>query len=112
MEPIGPLDTGIPQSALRNPQSTDEAARFRQTAQEFEGIFLGLLLKAMRPPGGSEGFLAESTDAQAYREMFDQEVGRSLARAGGIGLAQMILRDQERREAAQTNAKPTTDLSK
>ena len=76
------------------------ATRVRETAEEFEGVFLGLLMKAMRPSGGKGGLFAESADTQAYREFFDQEIGRSLARAGGIGLAQLVLRDQALREAA------------
>lgn len=89
-----------PQSEIPDPKSGSEAERLRETAQEFEGVFLGLLLKAMRGSVGSGGLFKESTDGQIYREMFDQEIGRSLARAGGIGLAQMILRDQARRQGA------------
>ena len=104
MEPILPPSAqAIPHSAIRNPQSPGEAERLRRTAQEFEGVFLGLLLKAMRGSVGSGGLFKEGTDAQVYREMFDQEIGRSLARAGGIGLAQIILRDQALRHGAEGN---------
>jgi flagellar protein FlgJ len=70
------------------------AARLRQTAQEFEGMFLGLLLKTMRSSAGGGG-TPQGPDSQMYREMFDVEVGQSLAKAGGIGLARMITQSQE-----------------
>jgi peptidoglycan hydrolase FlgJ len=80
------------------------ADRVRQTAQEFEGVFLGYLMKAMRGSVPSGGLFREGADMQTYREFFDQEVGRSLARAGGIGLAQLILRDRTLREASEAVA--------
>lgn len=80
------------------------ADRVRETAQEFEGVFLGLLMKAMRSSVGKGGLFGETADTQTYRELFDQEIGRSLARAGGIGLAQLVLRDQALREAASGQA--------
>jgi flagellar protein FlgJ len=78
-----------------------EAERLRDTARELEGVFLGLLMKAMRSTVGSGGLFKDGTDTQTYRDMFDQEIGRSMARAGGIGLAQMVLRDQALRQAAE-----------
>jgi Rod binding domain-containing protein len=92
------------QARVELPGNGAAAGRVRETAQEFEGVFLGLLLKAMRTSGGSGGLFGESADSQTYREMFDQEIGRSLAKAGGIGLAQLILRDQALREAAAASA--------
>lgn len=69
-----------------------EAERLRQTAQEVEGVFLGVLMKAMRSTVGNGGLFQKGPDAQMYREFFDEEVGRVLARGGGVGLAQMVLR--------------------
>lgn len=98
-----------PQSEIRDPKSA-EADRLRQTAQEFEGVFLGLLLKSMRSSVGSGGLFKEGTDTQVYREMFDQEIGRGLARAGGIGLAEMILRDQARRQGGTVTGEKTSQV--
>jgi flagellar protein FlgJ len=113
MDPI--LMTGALGSPKSNSQvatGTNEAAHLGDAAKEFEGVFLGLLLKAMRGSIASGGLLKEGSDTQMYREMFDQELGRSLARAGGIGLSQMILRDQARRQAADAvnPAKPVSAI--
>jgi Rod binding domain-containing protein len=89
----------IPQSAIRNPNSVGEGERLRKAAQELEGVFLGLLLKAMRGTVAEGGLFRAGLDSQMYRDMFDEEIGRALARGGGIGLAQIILRDQARRQA-------------
>jgi flagellar protein FlgJ len=101
MDPILPLDVRAnpapPDAAVRPSAGAD---RLRETAQELEGVFLGLLMKAMRSTVGNGGLFKEGTASQTYRDMFDQEVVKNLARAGGIGLAQMILRDQLLRQAA------------
>jgi Rod binding domain-containing protein len=65
-----------------------------------------MLLKAMRSTVGKGGLFREGGDTQMFREMFDEEVGRAIARSGGgIGLAQMILRDEERRDAGAVEKK-------
>ncbi len=86
---------------LQGTGSAREQAQLQTAAREFEGVFLGLLLKAMRGSQPSGGLFREGSDSQMYREVFDQEVGRAMAKAGGIGLAQMILRDQARRQTAE-----------
>ena len=78
-----------------------EAGRIRETAQEFEGVFIGMLLKAMRASVGNGGLFKNGMDTQTYRDMFDQEIGRQIAKGGGIGLAQLILRDQALRQVAE-----------
>lgn len=91
MEPIAHLGGATnPQAAIRPPQSGEEG-RLRRAAQEFEGLFLGMLLKAMRTTVGRGGLFREGPDTQLYREMFDEEVGRAMARAGGIGLAGLLM---------------------
>lgn len=105
MGSILPVDLS---SGGRVPPDGREQERIRQTAEELEGVFLGMLLKTMRGAASPGGLFAESSNTQAYREMFDQEVGRTLARAGGIGLAQMILRDQLLRQAAEAQRSDAT----
>lgn len=86
--------------------------RLQEATRELEGVFLGLLMKAMRSTVGNGGLFRNGSDSQAYRDMFDQEIARSMAKSGGIGLAQMILRDQLRREAAagSADAKKTSQV--
>ena len=107
MDPITPL-SGMAVSGIgpRTPSEGQKAQQLRQTAEELEGLFLGLLLRSMRGTVTEGGLFKEGTDSEMYKEMFDQEVGRSLARRGGIGLADMIVRDQVLREASLTSGKP------
>jgi flagellar protein FlgJ len=107
MDPISPLAAmAVSGIDSRTPSESQNPQQLRQVAEELEGLFLGLLLKSMRSTVSDGGLFKEGTDAKMYKEMFDQEVGRSLARRGGIGLADMIVRDQVLREASRIKAKP------
>jgi flagellar protein FlgJ len=106
MDPISPLaGMALPGIDPRTASEGQNPQQLRQVAEELEGLFLGLLLKSMRSTVGEGGLFKEGTDAKMYKDMFDQEVGRALARRGGIGLADMIVRDQVLREASRINGK-------
>jgi len=117
MDPIGPL-TPAPALGAGSLKSTEpkdpkdpkdkDTRQLRQTAQELEGVFLGLLLKSMRGTVSQGGLFGKGTDSEMYQDMFDQEIGRTLARRGGIGLADMIVRDQVLRKAHESKGKPQT----
>lgn len=88
-----PQPAPAPQSAvpahLASPGSRAAAER---AAKEFEAIFIGQMtetmfsgLKAEEPFGGGH---AETL----WRSMLAQEMGSSMARAGGIGVADAVLR--------------------
>ncbi|MBI4280113.1 MAG: rod-binding protein [Armatimonadetes bacterium] len=72
-------------------QAAAEEAKLRRVVQEFEAIFLAQMLKTMRGRLGQSGLLAMSQGEQLVRELHDEEMGRALARGGGIGLAGMLL---------------------
>jgi flagellar protein FlgJ len=104
MDPISRVSGGERLPDVAPAKMAPEADRLRDAARELEGVFIGLLMKAMRSTVGSGGLFKEDMSAQTYRDMFDQEIGRSMARAGGIGLAQMVLRDQLLRQTREPAA--------
>ena len=62
----------------------------RKAANEFEGFFLSYLLKVMREtvPTG----LIENKMGHLFDSLYDQELGLRGAQAGGIGLADLMVR--------------------
>ncbi len=58
-------------------------------AEEFEAMFLSLVMKeALKPMVRDKGFATRT-----YYEMFADNVGRVLARGGGIGIAEFIIKN-------------------
>jgi flagellar protein FlgJ len=67
-------------------------ARLREAAREFEGVFLGLLMKAMRQATPKGGLFPGGAAREVTEQMFDEQIGRHAARASGVGLAEMLVR--------------------
>jgi peptidoglycan hydrolase FlgJ len=66
--------------------------RLRETAQEFEALFVAQMLATMNQ-GLGHGLAGEGAQSDIYQDMFNQEVGKLISRAGGIGVADAILRE-------------------
>ena len=78
----------------------DEArrAKMRQACEGFESIFIQKMWEQMRATLPKEG-LMKSKEEEFWMSMYDQELARSVTSAGGIGLADMMMRQMSRNEA-------------
>ena len=77
----------------------DEATK--GVAQQFESLFLNMMLKEMRKTVNRSGLLG-SEAMETYEQMFDQQVALGMSRAGGIGLAPFI--EQQLSKRAESTA--------
>lgn len=81
---------------LRQAAKADAPASLAGVAREFEGLFLGILLKSMRATA-PEGGPFDSETTRLYRELSDQQLARTLATSGrGMGIADMLLAQMKR----------------
>jgi flagellar protein FlgJ len=64
-------------------------------AEQFESMFIGLMLKEMRKTV-SRSELLNSQAMDTYQEMFDQQVSLNMSKAGGIGLAKFMMQQGKR----------------
>ncbi|MDH3977739.1 MAG: flagellar assembly peptidoglycan hydrolase FlgJ, partial [Gammaproteobacteria bacterium] len=60
----------------------------RETARQFEALFVQMMLKSMRSAGGE---FSEKRDT-TYEEMFDQQIAIEMTSNRGIGIADMLVR--------------------
>ena len=67
----------------------------REAATQFEAVFMNMLMKSMRDAGQKDGAL-ESDTTRTYTGMFDQQLAQKISQRG-IGLADMIVKQLERR---------------
>jgi len=86
---------GSAQASLASLSSMDDPSVLRgqkpaAVAQQFEGLFLSMLVKQMRqsPMEGEGLFPGDSSDT--YGGMFDTFMGQHLAETGGIGMSDSI----------------------
>lgn len=83
------LDTqGLNQLKLDAKQSSPES--LKQAAQQFEAVFMNMLMKSMREATPQEGMF-ESEQTRMYTSMLDQQLTQRMA-SRGIGLADVMVR--------------------
>lgn len=74
---------------LKGQAALDPDMATHEVAQQFESIFVGFMLKAMRD-ATPEDTLFGSNGMSSYQKMFDNQLAVTLSDQGGIGLAELI----------------------
>jgi peptidoglycan hydrolase FlgJ len=75
---------------LRSAARDNSPEAIRETAKQFEAMFLNMMLKSMRDATPQDG-LFESDQTRTYTAMLDQQMSQSLA-SKGMGLADVLIR--------------------
>lgn len=89
----------------------DSSRAARKVAQEFEAMFVGMMLKSMRDTVGKNELTGGGKGEEIFQSMLDQEYAAAIATSqGGIGLAAMIERQLVREAAPRSEKAPITDL--
>jgi flagellar protein FlgJ len=76
------------------PPASADAPRvdvLRNTAQEFEAIFLAQVLGTMTQGFSGDDLAGEGQDV--FRDMLNEEIAKLISRSGGIGVADAVLRE-------------------
>lgn len=87
----------------------------RKVAQEFESLFLGEMLKSMRSATEALGKdnPMNTPEAKQYQEMYDQQLAVSMSReGGGIGLADVLLRQMSKNKPLVSGEAATLSAAK
>jgi flagellar protein FlgJ len=90
---------------IRALASKDKTAAVRQAAQQFESVFMGMLMSSMRKANKSfeEDNPLNSQAAGFYRDMYDNQLTAELSKKGALGLADLMVQ-QLAPDAAKTKA--------
>mgnify|MGYP002738688981 FL=1 len=96
--------TGLPDSGaytdlnrlqqLKVGEGRDSDDNIRKVTQEFEAMFIGEMLKAMRAAGdvlADDNFM-NSNESKTYRDMHDQQLSVTLSQGKGMGMADVLAR--------------------
>jgi soluble lytic murein transglycosylase-like protein len=82
------LNQSIPEAVrkTRNPEELQKAAN------DFEAIFVNLMLKTMRQTIVKSGLLDSGLGGEVMESMFDQELSRKIAASSNLGIAESLVR--------------------
>ncbi len=96
---------------LRASAGRQDPQALREAARQFEGLFTAMMLKSMREASLGSG-LGDSQETQTYQDMYDQQLALQMAHGKGLGLAEMLMQQLTRANAARgPAATPATPAS-
>lgn len=106
-----PSPAGAPVGRGPTPGSDGRNLRaMRQAAQEFEAVFLSQMFGHVFEGLKTDGVFGGGHAEKVYRTLLVDEYGKTMARAGGIGIGdavlQQMLRNQETRDRAGQSHRP------
>ncbi|MEZ5956546.1 MAG: rod-binding protein [Hyphomonadaceae bacterium] len=106
--PIALPGAPLPMNAAANatPQQSEEAEALRRAAQEFESVFLSEMLGPMFEGIDTEGLGGGGMGEQIFRPMLIERYAEAIGRAGGVGIADAVVREFMRMQAAAQVAPP------
>lgn len=76
---------------LKNEARKNSPAALKETAKQFEAIFLSNVLKGMRDAKLADG-ISDNDQSKFYKEMYDQQLAVHLSGKPGVGLADLIVK--------------------
>ncbi|MES9898676.1 MAG: flagellar assembly peptidoglycan hydrolase FlgJ [Sedimenticola sp.] len=96
---------------LKAMASRDADGSLEKVAQQFESLFIQQMLKTMRQASLGKG-LMDSDQSLFYRDMYDQQLAIGLAESGGMGLADVIIRQMQGQNGEVMPAKQLSDYGR
>ena len=89
--------------------TTREDANARRVAQEFESLLLAQLTASLNPSSDDyqdEGDIFSSSATSMYRQMFSEQIAITMAKNGGIGMADILMKQLQAKRDASSAANP------
>lgn len=105
-----PIQRKLDMDALRKRlgDTATKQEKLREACEGFEAVFIQKMWEQMRKTVPKEGYL-HSKDEEMYQSLFDVELSKKMAGAGGIGLADMLY--QQLSQQLEDTGRTTTPSS-
>jgi len=77
---------------LEAAMSEKDKDKLRTVCQDFESVFLNMMLQSMRNTVPKSEFLGQDKGREMFEGLLDQELTKDMAKTGGVGLADMLFK--------------------
>lgn len=92
------------QKTLEAAKADQDAKKLKSACQQFEAVFLNMILKNMRTTGISEGgFIEKSHAREIFEGMLDEKLSQEMSKGQGVGLAQQLFKQLSKNSGIQNN---------
>ena len=79
----------------KTPTMSLELTKLKQATEDFEQIFVNMMLKEMNKGLGKTGFLDGGDYEKAFKDMLVDERAKQMSKSGSFGLAKMMYKQLE-----------------
>jgi len=98
------LTMAMAQSSIATSKAAAGKAKARENAQDFEAMFLNSMFQHMMTGVDGEGPFGGSTGIGVWRSFVTNEYAKSIAKKGGIGIADQVMSSLIAQQAANSPA--------
>jgi flagellar protein FlgJ len=93
---LGQSGAAQPAGTEASSEAARQRAQLKKATQDFEAVFVGLLLKQMRKSmTGGNALFGNSSEAKMYQDMLDDATSQQMSRSGGLGLGDLLYKKRE-----------------
>ena len=82
--------TGPVADAKLTPVQKAAVAHLHAASQQFEGVFVGMMLKEMRSTVGDDSMFGKSPATDMFNSMLDDQRAQSMAQTGALGIGKIV----------------------
>lgn len=84
------IRAGTSFETLNSQNLNKEDQKLKEAAQEFEAVFISLMLSQMRNNVMKSDLFGKGQEEEVWNSMMDQELAKTWARNDGVGLANLL----------------------
>lgn len=88
INPLSPQSFSLPFQGKEAKEVREE--KLRKACGDFEALFMARIFKMMRQTVTKSDFLGGGLNQDLFLSLFDEELSRSLAKKGGLGVGRML----------------------
>ena len=78
------------EKVLNSAMESQDEAKLKKACQDFEAIFVNMLLKSMKNTVNEGGLTKKSHAREMFESMLDEEMAGSIAKGRGVGIAEIL----------------------
>lgn len=80
------------EAVLKSAKESQDEEQLKKVCQDFEAIFVNMILKNMRSTVESGGLTKKSHAREMFESMLDEEMSNNISKGQGVGIADMLYR--------------------
>jgi len=90
---------------LRGKAQRNEKGALRESAEQFEALFIQMMLKSMREANNVlKSDMFQSNALETFQGMYDKELSLSMAKRNALGFADVVVKQLSQQESAPSTA--------